>query len=291
MTWWQAVVLGLVEGITEYLPVSSTGHLILGSALLGLNTPAAKAAIDSFEIVIQGGAVLAVVGLYWPRVVQMVSGLLGRDAPGRRLLVNLIVAFLPAAILGPLLDDPIDEYLFHAGPVLFALFAGGVWMIWLDRQRARRVLPASSSAEMRDPLNLSWRRALLIGLFQCVSMWPGTSRSMMTITGGMILGLAPPAAAEFSFLLALPTLGSACLFKLAKNLLTAHRSGGANFIQMLGVVPVVLGITVATLSAVIAVRWLVGFLNRHGLGPFGWYRIALSVALGALIVAGVVRIG
>jgi len=291
VTWLQAVILGLVEGITEYLPVSSTGHLILTSALLGLNTPAAKTAIDSFEIVIQGGAILAVIGLYWPRVVQMVSGILGRDVSGRQLLVNVIVAFLPAAILGPLLDDPIDEYLFHAVPVLFALFAGGIWMIGLDRWRARNRLASGAATEVDNILGLGWRQALLIGLFQCVSMWPGTSRSMMTISGGMIVGLAPPAAAEFSFLLALPTLGSACLFKLAKNLLSAHKSGGPNFIQTLGVLPVVLGITVAALSAVIAVRWLVGFLNRHGLGPFGWYRIALAVALGALIVAGVVHIG
>jgi len=301
MSWWQAVILGLVEGITEYLPVSSTGHLILTSALLGLDTPAAKEAVHSFEIVIQGGAILAVLGLYWPRVVQMISGLLGRDVNGRRLLGHLLIAFLPAALIGPILDKPIDEYLFSAGPVLAALLVGGVWMIWLDRWRARRFQggPASSDLTRTPALtrgeggigDLDWRRALIIGLFQCVSMWPGTSRSMMTIAGGTILGLALPAAAEFSFLLGLPTLGSACLFKLAKNLQAAHKTGGPNLFAQLGVAPVLLGFAVATVSAALAVKWLVSFLNRHGLSAFGWYRIVLSVTLGILIVVGLVEIG
>jgi undecaprenyl-diphosphatase len=278
LSWWHAVLLGLVEGITEYLPISSTGHLILTSALLGLHTPEQSAAVAAFEIVIQGGAILAVLGLYWRRVLQMGAGLAGRDPLGRRLLGNLALAFLPAALLGPLLDDTIEEHLFHAGPVLAALFLGGVWMIWLDRRRA---------PEAGAPLDsLGWQQALGIGLFQCAAMWPGTSRSMMTIAGGVLLGLRAREAAEFSFLLGVPTLGGACVYKLAKNLLAASSQGTPNLFEQLGAASVALGIAVAALSAALAVRWLVSFLQRHGLAPFGWYRIALALLLGGLLWSG-----
>jgi undecaprenyl-diphosphatase len=282
LDWWHAVVLGLVEGITEYLPISSTGHLILTSSLLGLHTPEQGAAVAAFEIVIQGGAILAVLGLYWRRVLQMGAGALGRDPLGRRLLGNLALAFLPAGLLGPLLDDPIEEHLFHAAPVLAALFLGGVWMIWLDRRRA----PAAGA-----PLDaLGWRQALGIGLFQCAAMWPGTSRSMMTIAGGVLLGLRARDAAEFSFLLGVPTLGGACAYKLAKNLLAASSAGTPNLFEQLGAAPVALGIAVAALSAAVAVRWLVAFLQRHGLAPFGWYRIALALVLGGALWSGALEL-
>jgi undecaprenyl-diphosphatase len=280
--WWQAVVLGLVEGITEYLPISSTGHLILTSSLLGLVTPASKAAVATFEIAIQGGAILAVIGLYRNRVLQMLSGLAGRDAEGRRLLGHVVVAFLPAAALGPLLDDPIDAYLFRAGPVLLALFAGGLWMIWLDRRH-----PPEQGSGIDS---LSWQQALAIGLFQCAAMWPGTSRSMMTIAGGVLLGLRARDAAEFSFLLGVPTLGAACGYKLLKNVLGSMHAGTPNLFEQLGVAPVLLGFAVAAVSAAISVRWLVAFLQRHGLAAFGWYRVAMSVVLGALALAGVVTL-
>ena len=169
MEWWHAALLGLVEGITEYLPISSTGHLILASSLLGLDTPEQGRALAAFEIAIQGGAILAVLGLYAQRVAQMVRGALGRDPVGLRLLVCVALAFAPAAVLGPLLDDPIEQHLFRPAPVLAALFVGGLWMIWLDRTRdpARGVGLES----------LAPRTALAIGLFQCAAMWPGTSRS------------------------------------------------------------------------------------------------------------------
>jgi undecaprenyl-diphosphatase len=282
MEWWQAALLGLVEGITEYLPVSSTGHLILTSALLGLHTPDRAAAVAAFEIVIQGGAILAVLGLYWRRVLQMGAGALGRDAAGRRLLANLALAFLPAGLLGPLLDDPIEEHLFHAAPVLAALFLGGVWMIWLDRSRK----PTEGAALEA----LGWRQALGIGLFQCAAMWPGTSRSMMTIAGGVLLGLRARDAAEFSFLLGVPTLGGACVYKLAKNLLAAHEAGTPNLFEQLGPASVAIGSAVAALAAAAAVRWLVSFLQRHGLAPFGWYRIALALAFAALLWSGAVEL-
>ena len=283
MTWWQAVVLGLVEGITEYLPVSSTGHLILTSAALGLDDPARKDAVDAFNIVVQGGAILAVLGLYAPRVRQMLLGAVGRDVDGRKLLLNIIIAFLPAVVLGLLLDDLIEAYLFSTGPVAVALFGGGLWMIWLDRQPQR---DPPLALEALTPV-----QALGIGLFQCVAMWPGTSRSMMTIAGGRMLGLPAAQAAEFSFLLGLPTLGGACVYKLLKNLKHASDTGGQNLFEMLGVAPVFIGIAVATVSAVIAVRWLVGFLTRHGLAPFGYYRLVLTAVLVLAVLSGWLQIG
>lgn len=287
MEWWQALVLGIVEGITEYLPVSSTGHLILTSALLGLDRPDIKASVDAFLIVVQGGAILAVLGLYWPRVVQIVRGLLGQDPAGRRLLVNLVAAFLPAGLLGPFLDDWIEERLFHTGPVLAALALGGVWMIWLGRRGGPA---AGDDSRPRDGAvgidDLTWQRALGIGLFQCVAMWPGTSRSMMTIAGGITLGLRPRDAAEFSFLLALPTLGGATLYKLAKNLKAASDGAGPNLFEQLGWVSVGIGMVAAFVSAALAVKWLVGFLNRRGLGAFGWYRVGLAGVLAWIGVSG-----
>jgi len=278
MEWWQALVLGLVEGVTEYLPISSTGHLILASTLLGLRTPENAEALATFEIAIQGGAILAVLGLYRHRLPQTWNGLLGRDPVGRRLLVNLALGFLPAALLGPLLDDPIEAHLFHAPPVLAALFLGGLWMVWLGRRGAAGATTVES---------LGARAALLIGLFQCVAMWPGASRSMMTIAGGVLLGLRARDAAEFSFLLGVPTLGAACAFKLAKNLL----GDGPSLFEQLGLAPVLIGFAVAAVAAAVAVRWLVGFLGRHGLAPFGWYRIALALVLGALAWTGRVQLG
>jgi undecaprenyl-diphosphatase len=280
---WQAVVLGLVEGITEYLPVSSTGHLILASSAMGLDAPDRAEALTAFEIVIQGGAILAVLGLYRARVASMLRGLVGRDPVGGRLALLIGLAFLPAGLLGPLLDDAIEARLFAPIPVLAALALGGLWMIWLGRRR-----PAGDGGlALAD---LDWTRALMIGLLQCVAMWPGTSRSMMTIAGGTLLGLRPREAAEFSFLLGLPTLGGACVYKLAKNLLGAAASGGPNLFEVLGLTPVLLGLAVATLAAAAAVRWLVAFLTHHGLAAFGWYRIALAALFGALLANGAVRI-
>ncbi len=288
---WHAVVLGLVEGITEYLPVSSTGHLILASSLMKLDDPQRKAAVDAFMIVIQGGAILAVLGLYWPSVVRMLRGLVGKDAKGRALLLNLFVAFLPAAVIGLLLDDWIESKLFSAGPVLAALVVGGVFMIVLDRWRAGRLSsPKFHTSETTDVFDVTLKQAFFIGCMQVFAMWPGTSRSMMTIAGGVIAGLRPKQAAEFSFLLGLPTLGAATLYKLAKNLKHAHDTGEPNMFEVLGVAPVLVGIIVAAISAAIAVKWLVGFLNKHGLSPFGWYRIVLAIVLFVLLRQGIVEI-
>ena len=286
MEWWHAVILGLVEGITEYLPVSSTGHLILTTELLGIGgSEDQKSAIDAFNIVIQGGAILAVLGLYWPRVVQMLKGLVGKDAAGLKLAINIIVAFLPAAVLGVLFNDIIEEKLFGTEPVLVALVVGGIYMIALDFWKIRPMRTAEAKAAEGDPPvgrgieDLTLVHALIIGFMQCVAMVPGTSRSMMTITAGVLVGLRPRAAAEFSFLLGLPTLGGACVYALAKNLKESADAGTANLFEQLGWANVGIGIAVATVSAALAVRWLVGFLNKHGLASFGYYRIVLAAAI------------
>jgi undecaprenyl-diphosphatase len=285
MSWLDAAILGLVEGITEFLPVSSTGHLIITSALLGLDKPPEqKAAVDAFLIGMQGGAILAVLGLYWPRVLHMIRGLVGRNAAGLKLFTNLVIAFLPAAILGVLLDDWIESKLFHPVPVIAALALGGIAMILLGPWQRRFFHEAQADGRadahaLTDIEHLSWKRALVIGLLQCVAMWPGTSRSMMTIVGGMLVGMRPKHAAEFSFLLGLPTLGGACLYKGAKNLM----GDGPTMFDVLDPFALVVGLLVAMLSAAIAIKWLVGYLSRHGVAVFGWYRLALCALLGALI--------
>ncbi len=286
MTLLQAIILGLVEGITEYLPVSSTGHLILTAWLLGLTEDAArKSAIDAFNIIIQGGAILAVLGLYRARVASMIRGLCGKDRAGRDLFAKLVVAFLPAAILGLLLDDWLEARLFHPVPVLIALGGGGVLLLVLSPWI--RTLVVREEHEAADFSSLSFRAALLIGLMQSIAMWPGTSRSMMTILGGILCGLSPRRAAEFSFLLGLPTLGAACLYKIFK----ASKDDPAAFLASLGgPLPVIVGIAVAAVSAALAIRWLVAYLGRGGFAVFGWWRLAVASALGAGILSGTMRL-
>jgi undecaprenyl-diphosphatase len=277
LSWWQAIVLGLVEGITEYLPVSSTGHLILTASLLGLDGPEHKDAIDAYLVIIQGGAILAIAALYWPRLLRIVQGLLGRDPGGRALAGNLALAFLPAAVVGLLAGKHIRAMLFGDWPVLAGLVAGGVAMLWLGRR------PRTGGDDLDA---MSWHTALGIGAFQVLALWPGMSRSMATIGGGMLLGLRGPAAAEFSFLLGVPTLGAACLHDVVGELRQAGATGRPSMFEQLGAEPMLLGIVVATASAAVAARWLVHFLNRHGLAPFGWYRLAVAAAFAALLLSG-----
>jgi undecaprenyl-diphosphatase len=274
MQWYEAAILGLVEGITEYLPISSTGHLILVSELLGLNSdPERKAAVDAYNIVIQGGAILAVLGLYRARVLQMIRGIFGRDAEGRALFINIIIAFLPAVVLGLLLEDIIEEKLFFTVPVVSALAVGGIAMLFVGR---------NPKAQRRAITELTWKLALFIGLMQCVAMWPGTSRSMMTIVAGLLVGMRGKDAAEFSFLLGLPTLGGACVYKAMKS----FAGDGPDMIESLGVSAIVIGLVVAFVSAALAIKWLVAYLSQHGVAVFGWYRLGLSAVIVVAIVAG-----
>jgi undecaprenyl-diphosphatase len=307
LNWWQAAVLGLVEGITEYLPISSTGHLVIASGLLGLqdsDDAAMREAVKSFEIVVQGGAILAVLGLYWPRFVKMLRGLIGQDRDGLRLLINIAIAFLPFAIVAKLTNTWLKEHLMHTGPVTAALIVGGVYMILVERwYEKKREAAGETGGEgggesgmwgTREIESITPVQAAFLGLLQCVALIPGTSRSMMTITGGMFVGLRPAAAAEFSFLLGLPTLGAATLYSLYKNFSEAKNGPdgrAGDMVSQLGVVPILIGMLVAAVSAAIAVKWLVAFLNRHGLTAFGWYRIVLGICLLGLAVGGVIKVG
>lgn len=266
MEWWQAIVLGLVEGITEYLPVSSTGHLILAERLLGIGDDEASRA---YTICIQAGAIAAVIALYFPRVKAMAKGFARRDEAGRRLLMNLVVAFFPIAVLGTSAGDWIKSNLFGLWPVVLAWFAGGaVLLAW----RGRRTEPGAELDSM------SVRTALLIGFVQCLALWPGVSRSLATILGGLVLGLSMSAAVEFSLLLGLVSL-------LAATAHEATRHGGA-MLDEFGVANVAIGFLVAAVSAWLAVRWMVAWLHGHGLRGFGWYRVVLALAVATALVAG-----
>ena len=262
MNLWQAALLGAVEGLTEFLPISSTGHLILVAHAMQLTSRV----MSDFEIVIQGGALLAVLWLYRDRVLEALRGATQPGSAGRRLLLGLIVAFLPAAIVGLLLHHKIEEHLFGPLPVAGALFVGGVAMVILERQRrAKGVLPRYDQVD-----GIPIRVAFLIGLAQCLSLWPGTSRSMVTILAGLFLGCSAVAAAEFSFLLALPTLGAATAYDLLKS----HAE-----LMALGPGVMIVGIVVAAVVAGIAIKSFIQWLTKHGLTPFGWYRIALGLVL------------
>jgi undecaprenyl-diphosphatase len=265
----QAAILGLVEGITEYLPISSTGHLVLTSEFLGIRREGQDSqsleAVEAFEIVIQSGAILAVILLYFEKVKLLLLGLLGRSLEGRRLLQNLIVAFIPTIVLGLLLNNVIKKYLQHSGPVVIALAVGGLVMILFER--SRRAKTSRSSGSGLEALTL--KTAFFIGLCQTVAMWPGTSRSMVTILGGMFFGLNPIASAEFSFLLGLPTLLAATVYKGYKD--------GAILIDQVSPLAMLIGLSFAAVSALFAVKGLVSWLNRHGLAYFGYYRILVAV--------------
>lgn len=267
MEFWQALLLGLVEGLTEYLPVSSTGHLLVVQRFLGIE---ASEAANAYAIAIQAGAIAAVLGLYRKRVVQIGKGLLGRDADGARLARALIVAFLPAAVFGLAFDEAIERYLFGAWPVVVAWALGGVVLLVLGRR-----------VGAKDGLSIeavAVRTALLIGLAQCAALWPGVSRSLATILGGLLAGLSMAAAVEFSFLLGLLTLGAATAYKVLDS--------GAIMLEAYGPVPIAIGFVSAWISAVLAVRWMVAWLSRRGLGIFAWWRLSAAALVSILLLTG-----
>jgi undecaprenyl-diphosphatase len=261
VTLFQAGILGAIEGLTEFLPVSSTGHLILAAHAMGL----VGGVMNDFEIVIQAGALLAVLWLYRARVLEVLGGIARPRSRGGSLLMKLAIAFLPAAIFGLAFHKAIQAHLFGPLPVAIALFLGGVVMVCFERwRRARRRTPAFESVDA-------------IPLFQCASLWPGVSRAMVTILSALLLGCSAVAAAEFSFLLALPTLGAATLFDFVKSR-KALLSGAS-----VGLEVTAAGLAVAAIVAVIAIRSFLRYLTRHGLEPFGWYRIILGLVLFALL--------
>jgi undecaprenyl-diphosphatase len=271
-----------VEGVTEYLPVSSTGHLLLAQRIMGIGgrtdaeSPEArnrKEASDAYAICIQGGAIMAVLFLYARRVRGMALGVLGRDPAGRRLTVSVGLAFLPAAIVGLLLEGRIKSHLFGPWPVVGAWFAGGAVILWVASQMRRRPSRAGSALEA-----MAWPGAVLIGLIQCVAMWPGVSRSLATILGGLAAGLSLPAAVEFSFLLGVVTLGAATASDALRH--------GQAMLAAFDWTSMAVGFAAAFVSAVLAVRWMVGYLSRHGLGIFGYYRLAAALVTAALLLSG-----
>ncbi len=280
---WQAMILGLVEGLTEYLPVSSTGHLRLAQQAMGIaDTDAAHA----YAVAIQGGAILAVLGLYWRRVRQMALGLAGRNPQGQKLAINILAAFLPAVVAGLLLEKKIDALLSSLWFSVIAWFIGGAAILVVTMRRTgREGSPGTSATAPRiaerglELTELPARLALVIGLAQCVAMWPGVSRSLMTIVAGLLAGLRLAAAVEFSFLLGVVTLSAAAGYKALKY----HDA----LLQSYGFLPLAIGGVFAFASAVIAVKWMVAYLQKHGLQVFGWYRVALAIIVAALILAGV----
>ncbi len=290
---WQAFILGVIEGITEYLPISSTGHLIVAQRLMGIGTggPQAKEAADAFAVCIQGGAILAVLGLYWKRVIQMLCGVLGMDAEGLKLAIAIVAGFIPAAVLGVLLSHWIKAHLFGMWPVIAAWIIGGIGILAVGWWRKRNP-PRGGGKELTD---LTWQLALIIGLLQCVAMCPGTSRSLMTICGGLLVGLSIRAAVEYSFLLGVLTLTAATAKDAVgkvKDLDPVYNSlfGGTKLmLHEYGALPMIIGIVAAAVAAAIAVKWLVSYLQSHGLSVFGWYRIALGLVIGGLILGNVIH--
>ncbi len=252
-----ALVLGVVEGLTEFLPISSTGHLILAGDLLGFNDDRAKV----FHIVIQTGAMFAIIWEYRARFLKVFSSLL-IDPAARRFVVNLAVAFMPAAVLGLAFGKIIKGYLFKPVPVALAFVIGGLVILWIERR------PGKVRVESVD--DMDWKDALKVGVAQAFALIPGTSRSGATIVGGMLFGLSRRAATEFSFFLAVPTLIAAGAYDLFKNraLLSADDIG----LFAVG------GVT-AFASAFLCVRWLLRYITTHDFTVFAWYRILFGGAV------------
>ncbi len=268
----KAAVLGLVEGVTEFLPISSTGHLLVAQRLMDIGkTPDTKDAADAYAIAIQSGAILAVVLLYWRRLRSMAEGLVGRDPDGRRTLIGLVVAVIPAAVIGLALEGPIKDHLLEVGPVIAAWIVGGLVILLL----APRLMGSRHGVALEQ---ITIRQALIIGLVQCLALWPGTSRSLVTILAALAVGLSLSAAVEFSFLLGLVTLGAATVFEVAKN--------GSTMIDAYGWVNPLIGFVVAFIAAAVAIKWMVGYLQHHSLAIFGWYRLVVAAAALILLATG-----
>jgi undecaprenyl-diphosphatase len=262
----QALVLGVVEGATEYLPVSSTGHLLIAEHLMGMDADERqKEAADSLAICIQSGAILAVVMLYFGRIRQIVVGVLGKDPDGLKLLINLVIAFFPAAVLALVLKDWVKQHLFGVMPVAAAQFVGGIIIIVYGFMMRKR-----SPDDGKEISELSRKDAILIGTLQCLAFWPGFSRSLATILGCRFVKLKMMAAVEFSFLLGLVTLTAATGYEGLKH--------GKEMIADYGLAMPLVSLVTAFVAAAVSVRFMVEALGKYGLTPFGYYRILLAIA-------------
>ncbi len=264
-----AIILGVVEGLTEYLPVSSTGHLLLTQRLLGIGTTAeSKVAADSYAIVIQIGAILAVVSLYRELILQILLGISGKSREGRQLLRNLLISFFPAAVVGLTLGQQIKALLFGLWPVTFAWFVGGILLVTFRSKGS-----AALGNELKD---LSPKQSLVIGVVQCAAAWPGTSRSLVTILGGRWMGLSVSSAVTYSFLLGMVTLGASTAYDSVQH--------GKEMVEAFGLPAMLVGIVVGWASAWLAVKWMVAYLQKHGLALFGFYRIGIAVVTAILLL-------
>ncbi len=257
----KALIMGIVEGLTEFLPISSTGHLILTASLLNFTGEKIK----TFEIAIQAGAIFAVCWEYRARIASVLGGL-GSDKTAQRFAVNVVVAFLPAAVLGVLFSKKIKQYLFEPVPVALAFIMGAFIILWAEaRQRANK-----GQARVENVDQMSLNDALKVGLAQAFALIPGTSRSGATIIGGMLFGLSRKAATEFSFFLAIPTLLGATVYSLYKE----RESLSMADLPLFGV-----GGVAAFISAFFCVRWLLRYISSHDFSIFAWYRIAFGIVI------------
>ena len=254
----KALFLGLIEGLTEFLPISSTGHLILFGHLIDFKSDSGRV----FEVVIQFGAILAVCWLYRQKIIALIRGFFSGEAHARRFAINVFVAFLPAVVIGVLAVDFIKQVLFSPLVVAFALIIGGLIIFAVE---AREYKPKTIGAT-----NISFKQSILVGFAQCVAMVPGTSRSGATIIGGMLLGLSRKAATEFSFFLAMPTMLGAATYDLFRN---------ANVLTSDNLVNISVGFMAAFVAALLVIKALVKFVEKHSLRVFAWYRIVLGILI------------
>ena len=268
LIYWKALILGIVEGLTEFLPISSTGHLIMAGDLLNFNDERGKV----FEIVIQFAAILAVCWEYRARLGAVVSGLVQKQEAAQRFVTNLFVAFLPAAILGLMFATRIKDYLFAPIPVALAFIIGGLVILWAEKRQ--HIVRIESVDDMR------WHDALKIGLAQSLALIPGTSRSGATIIGGLFFGLSRKAATEFSFFLAIPTLSAATLYEVVKYRSMFHAHDWWLF---------AVGSAASFVSAFLCVRWLLRYISRHDFSAFAWYRIVFGLAVLGTAYSGMVN--
>lgn len=260
----KAALMGIVEGLTEFLPISSTGHLILAGSLLGFGQDAGADKAKVFDIAIQTGAIFAVVLVYWQRLVDTVKGL-GSEPRAQRFAANVLVGFIPAVVMGLLLGKAIKAHLFTPQVVATTFIIGGFIILWAERRPAARALPRVATVD-----DMSLRDALTVGLLQCLALVPGTSRSGASIIGGMVMGLSRKAATDFSFFLGIPTLIGAGAYSLYKE---------RALLSMADLPLFLVGLVFAFLSAWVCVRWLLRYVSSHDFVPFAWYRIVFGVVV------------
>ena len=267
----KAALMGVVEGLTEFLPISSTGHLILAGALLGFDDERAKV----FDIAIQTGAILAVILVYWQKIRDTVIAL-PTQKQAQRFSLNVLIAFIPAVVLGLLFGKAIKAHLFTPVVVASTFILGGFIILWAEKRQKN----AATAPRIQDVDSMSKLDALKVGLVQCLAMVPGTSRSGATIIGGMLLGLSRKAATDFSFYLAIPTLIGAGAYSLYKERALLSLAD----LPMFGV-----GLLFSFISAWLCVRWLLRFISSHNFNGFAWYRIVFGVVVLATAWSGTVQ--